>query len=148
MNIKTYQFSTLTIVAIFFILATTSISCESKKDELITCPICYGSGRYNSPDIFMSQMACTGCLGNKVIKASQLNNILQIHTPSTPDRREQAPKRNRQMVCPACQGKTVCPVCNGMPTKYGRGGIPISRCNYCKGAAKCPKCYGSGIYYY
>ena len=114
-------------------------------ETMVVCPICNGSGRYNSQDLFMSQMACTGCSGHGMVPSSQLMNIMQMHTPSVPPASSSGGGRQHPAteVCFACQGSGACTVCDGMgeTSYYGHQ----SPCSHCYTSGDCPTCMGTGL---
>lgn len=119
-------------------------------ERMVTCPICNGTGRYNSPDIFKSQMPCTGCSGNKRVPSSQVPNIIRMHTPSTPSspsRTQNGGRKTRE--CEHCFGSGVCQTCNGDGIAYGGYGLDPHVCANClsknpPGRGKCKWCHGTG----
>lgn len=119
-------------------------------DAMVVCPICNGSGRYNSQDIFMSQMACTGCGGRGKVQSSQLMNIMNLHTPSVSSSSSGMHNGGRQSrECTHCHGTGVCKTCNGSGIFYGSYGLDPLECPNClskkyPGKGKCRWCSGTG----
>ena len=123
------------------------------NDTMVTCPICNGSGRYNSSDIFMSQMACTGCGGQGRVQSSQVLNIINLHTPSVPSSSSATHHSGpRTKECTHCHGTGTCQSCNGDGimhySAYSYGLDPVV-CPNCLsktgvGKGKCQWCSGTG----
>ena len=109
---------------------------NNRSEAMVICPICNGSGRYSSEDIFRSQMPCTGCSGKGQIPSSQAMNIMKMHTP---------PSRPQQELCKVCHGTGSCHVCN-----YS-GGVDyggIKYCSTCGNTGRCRWCHGRGLVTY
>lgn len=130
-------------------------SSYSNKETMITCPICGGSGRYNSFDIFKSQMPCTGCGGSGRVASSQAMGIMKMHTPSTPSNQSNSQRNNssRQLKdCPHCLGSGICKSCDGdgiienSPYAYSLDPIVCPNClsKHGVGKGKCKWCHGTG----
>lgn len=156
MNFNTHKHNPSYIfIVILFMAAFIAVACSgnNNSDKMVTCPICNGTGRYNSPDIFKSQMPCTGCLGQGVVQASRIMDILKMHTPTMPSpgrnsNNYRRPERN----CEHCFGTGTCNSCNGngiiynSPYSYGLDPIVCPNClsKTGSGRGKCQWCRGTG----
>lgn len=114
-----------------------------REETMVSCPICGGSGRYNSTDIFKSQMSCTGCGGRGTVPSSQAMDIMKMHTPSTPSSTQNSGnnKQPKEDLCKACRGSGFCHVC------FHSGGVDyggIKYCSACGNTGRCRHCYGRG----
>lgn len=125
----------------------------SNKETMVACPVCGGSGNYNSMDIFKSQMPCIACGGRRMVPSSQVMKIMQMHTPSTSSPSHGSPNTTRrERDCEHCYGTGICQSCNGdgimQGSKFSYGLDPVV-CPNCLsknevGRGKCRWCSGTG----
>lgn len=100
---------------------STSYGESSNANETMDCPVCFGSGKYNSEDIFKSQLNCWGCGGDGKVTLEEWKQCIPSNT--TP------------IECQACGGSGWCSTC------IGHDRLPRN-CGVCRGTGICSACKG------
>ena len=94
----------------------------SAQEENMTCPECYGTGRYNSDDIFKAQLTCWACGGDGKVTLNQWKQAI--------------PSKRTPVECKACGGSGLCSTCIG----HDR---PPTNCGVCRHTGICSTCNGA-----
>lgn len=125
--------------------------------EMITCPVCYGTGKNMlTEDVMAQTMPCLCCGGSGTTTNAGFQSFVEIYSSMNGGGYSNGGYSNGggysggssrdYSECVSCYGRGTCWMCGGKGwnSYSGYGNSGIAECPTCYGNGRCPTCGGSG----
>lgn len=115
-------------------------------DDMVTCPVCMGTGRNQSEDFMASTLPCWACQGEGVLDSKSASKVLQNAAEWEQSWGKGNSKHSYdsdEITCHTCNGSGRCTACAGRGEYRTSDGYYLD-CPVCHGTGNCQVCHGRG----